>query len=178
MAHEKRLQENLDTGKLWTAEGNASSGQEDAPQYKNDTAQGTRLQETQKGQTFRKRRWMGPECNNDTRDRGLRQQLQGSMQIKNPGTRWQLPLKMERTSEEFDRKAFGLEFVKWVTGISNGLWKMRNCNFVEGSAPSKGEKQGVGILEGSTPPKQKKTLLAALAYEELDMWEHQPLQGL
>jgi hypothetical protein len=31
--------------------------------------------------------------------------------IKNPGTRWQLRLKIGRTSEGFDRKAFGLEFM-------------------------------------------------------------------
>jgi hypothetical protein len=61
---------------------------------------------------FGKRRWKGPECNNGIRDRGLRQQLRGSKWIKNPGTRRQLPLKIKRTSEEFNRKAFGLEFVK------------------------------------------------------------------
>jgi hypothetical protein len=31
--------------------------------------------------------------------------------MKNPGTRQQLLLKIKRSSEEFNRKAFGLEFV-------------------------------------------------------------------
>jgi hypothetical protein len=31
---------------------------------------------------------------------------------KDPGIRWQLRLKIERTSDGFDRKSFGLEFVK------------------------------------------------------------------
>jgi hypothetical protein len=39
----------------------------------------------------------GPEC---------------KIRVKDPGTRWQLHLKMERTSERISRKAFGLEFVK------------------------------------------------------------------
>jgi hypothetical protein len=33
------------------------------------------VQETQKGRTFRKRCWKGPECNNGIRGRGIRQQL-------------------------------------------------------------------------------------------------------
>jgi hypothetical protein len=50
-----------------------------------------------KGRTFRKRCWKCLERNSD---------------IKNPGTRQQLHLKIERTSEEFDRKAFRLVFVR------------------------------------------------------------------
>jgi hypothetical protein len=38
--------------------------------------------------------------------------------MENPGRRRQLRLKIDRTSEEFDRKAFGLQFVKLATGMS------------------------------------------------------------
>jgi hypothetical protein len=71
----------------------------------------------------------------------------GKIGIKNPDPRWQLRLKIERTSEEFDRKAFGLEFVKRATGKSSGLWKMRNW----------------ALCRGWPSPKRNKTLLAALA---------------
>jgi hypothetical protein len=47
--------------------------------------------------TDMKRIWMGPEC---------------KIGIKDPGTRWQLRLKIERTSDGFNRKTFGLEFMK------------------------------------------------------------------
>jgi hypothetical protein len=51
---------------------------------------------TLKGRTSRIKHWKGPEC---------------KIKITDPYTRWQLRLKIERTTEEFDRKAFGLEFV-------------------------------------------------------------------
>jgi hypothetical protein len=50
-----------------------------------------------------KRLWKCPECKNGIRDRGLRQQLQGRMRIKNPGTRRQLHLKIEGTSDRIDK---------------------------------------------------------------------------
>jgi hypothetical protein len=40
---------------------------------------------TPKGQTSEMRRWKGPECNNDMRDRGLKQQLRGNERINNSG---------------------------------------------------------------------------------------------
>jgi hypothetical protein len=42
---EERLQKNLDPGKLWTTEGIGHSQQENDPQYKSGTVQGTRSQE-------------------------------------------------------------------------------------------------------------------------------------
>jgi hypothetical protein len=54
------------------------------------------VQETRKGLTYRKRCWKDPECNNG---------------IRNPCTRWQPCLKIKRISQEFGRKALGLEFV-------------------------------------------------------------------
>jgi hypothetical protein len=50
---------------------------------------------------FGKRCWKCPEHNNG---------------IRNPGTRRQLRVMIARTSEESDRKAFGLESVKRATG--------------------------------------------------------------
>jgi hypothetical protein len=44
------------------------------------------VQDTRQGRTFGRRRWKGSECNNDIRDRGLKQQLRGSKQIKDPDT--------------------------------------------------------------------------------------------
>jgi hypothetical protein len=64
-----------------------------------------------KGRTFGRRRWKYPERNNV---------------IRNPGTKRQLRLKFEETSEEFDRKALDLEFVKRATGMSSRLRKIRN----------------------------------------------------
>jgi hypothetical protein len=49
-----------------------------------------------KGRTKEKRMWKSPEC---------------KIGIKDPGIRRQLRLKIERTSDWFDRKALGLEFV-------------------------------------------------------------------
>jgi hypothetical protein len=89
--------------------------------YRNDV-----VQETQKGRTFGKRRLKGPECNSGIRDQGLRQQLQGSKRIKNPGTRRQLCLKIKRTSDGVNRKAFGLEFVKRGPGMSSESRQIRN----------------------------------------------------
>jgi hypothetical protein len=106
-----------------------------------------------KGWTFGKKRWKGPECNNGIRNRGLRQQLRGSKQIKNQGTRRQLRLKNKTTSEEFNRKVFGLECVKRATGMSIRLWKMRNWTLWMGWPPSRVENQELGILEGLAPSK-------------------------
>jgi hypothetical protein len=44
--------------------------------------------------------------------------------IKDPGTRRQLHLKIERMSERIDRKAFGLRFVKRAPGMPSGFQKM------------------------------------------------------
>jgi hypothetical protein len=63
---------------------------------------------TPKGRTSMKKGLKGPEC---------------KIGIKNPDTRRQLLHKIERISEEFDRKTFGLEFVKRATGISRGCGK-------------------------------------------------------
>jgi hypothetical protein len=83
----------------------------------------------------------GPRMKNGIRDRGLRQQLQGDKRIKNPGTRRQLNLKIERTSEEFNRKALVLEFMKRATRMFSGLRKMRNLTLWKGRPPLKRKKR-------------------------------------
>jgi hypothetical protein len=52
---------------------------------------------TQRGHTEEKRCWTGPKCN---------------MGITDPGTQQKLRLQMERISDGFDEKVFGLQFVK------------------------------------------------------------------
>jgi hypothetical protein len=94
MAQGKRLQENLDTGKLWTVEGIAAA-------CRSGTAQGTKQKDdiapkSPKWQTFGKRRQKGPECKNGIRNWGLRQQLQGSKWIKNLGSRRPLHPRKEK----------------------------------------------------------------------------------
>jgi hypothetical protein len=81
-----------------------------------------------KGQTEENKRLKGPECKNDVRYRELRQQFQGKTKIQDLRTRRQLRLKSESNSSEFDRKAFGLEFVKRANGMSNGFRRIRKWN--------------------------------------------------
>jgi hypothetical protein len=60
---------------------------------------------TPKGRTSRMKRWMGPEC---------------KIRIKDPYTRQQLHLKIERISEEFDKKTLELEFVRRAREMDDG----------------------------------------------------------
>jgi hypothetical protein len=94
--------------------------------------------------------------------------------MKNPGSRRQLLFKIERKSEEFGRKTFGMEFVKRATGISNGLRKTRNWTLWRGWPPPKWKIKDWALWRGRPHPKRKETLLAALGY----MWEHLPLKML
>jgi hypothetical protein len=81
------------------------------------------------------KRWKGPE---------------GKIGIKDLYTRRQLLLKIERTSEGMDRKAFGFEFVKRATGMFIGIWEGERLGSVEGSAPSGARKQESDVVEWST----------------------------
>jgi hypothetical protein len=99
----------------------------DQGQCKNDVAL-----KTTKGWTFGKKCWKGPGC---------------KIGIKNPGTRQQLCLKIKRTSEGFDRKAFGLEFVKQATGMSSGLGKVRDWTVWRGRPPLEWKKNLLALLE-------------------------------
>jgi hypothetical protein len=60
------------------------------------------------------------------RGRGLKQQLRDNERINHSNTRRQLRLKIQRTSEEFDREAFGLEFIKRPNRTFGGSLKIRN----------------------------------------------------
>jgi hypothetical protein len=53
----------------------------------------------------------------------------------------QLCLKNERTSEELDRKTFGLEFVKRAFGISGGLQRLMDRTLWRGRPPPKRKKK-------------------------------------
>jgi hypothetical protein len=97
---------------------------------------------TLKGRTSRKKHWKGPEC---------------KTRIKNPGTRQKLHLQIKRTSEEFNRKAFGLEFMKQATRMSSGLWVMRNWTLSRGWPPPKQKIKDWAFWSGRPPPKQKET---------------------
>jgi hypothetical protein len=82
---------------------------------------------TQKGRTEENRQLKDPECKN-----GLREQFQGETGITNTRTKWQLRLKSERTTSEFDTNAFGLEYVKRANGMSSGLRKIRKLTLWRG----------------------------------------------
>jgi hypothetical protein len=60
---------------------------------------------TPKGQTFKKRRWKGPECNNGIRDRGLKGQLRlGSKMAFNKTVRQTFGLEVAKRVLEFSIK--------------------------------------------------------------------------
>jgi hypothetical protein len=52
-----------------------------------------------------------------------------------------LHLKIERTSEELDRKAFRLEFVKRAFGTSSGLQRLIDRTLWRGRPPPKRKKK-------------------------------------
>jgi hypothetical protein len=112
--------------------------------------------ENSKGQTSGMRRWKGPECNNGMRDRDLKQQLWGNERINNSGIRRLLRLKIERTSEELDRKAFGLDFIKRAIGISIVIESNKDWTLLRGWPPPKLKKKqqtahGVGADNVEAP---------------------------
>jgi hypothetical protein len=77
---------------------------------KNETRDNV-VQGNLRGRTLGRRHQPKPEC---------------KIGMKDPGTRQQLHLKIERISDGFDRKAFRLEFVKQAAGMSSGLQKVRD----------------------------------------------------
>jgi hypothetical protein len=82
--------------------------------------------------TFRMNSWKSPEC---------------KIGIMDPGTRRQLRFKIEKTSDEIDRTAFGPQFVKTARGMFSGLRKVTDWT----------------VWRDLRPPKRKTTLLALLA---------------
>jgi hypothetical protein len=59
----------------------------------------------------------------------------------NPGIRQQLHFKIQRISEEVNRKASGLDFIKQATRMSNRLQKMRKWTLWRGWPPLKLQKR-------------------------------------
>jgi hypothetical protein len=87
---------------------------------RNKFARGTR-----KGRTLGRRQLMRQEGTNGTRNRDIEEQLR---------------LGSETTTSEFDRKTFGLEFVKQATRMPSGLQRMRNWTLRRGRPPPKRKK--------------------------------------
>jgi hypothetical protein len=68
----------------------------------------------------------GPECKNDIRDRGLKQQQRGSERIKNLGDRRQIYVRNKRITSMIYRTSIEPEIMKRAVGISRGLRRIRN----------------------------------------------------
>jgi hypothetical protein len=81
--------------------------------------------ETMKGQEETVK---GPECNNGIRYQGLRQQLQGKIGIKDPNTRRQLHLRIEKMSHEIFRGKIANQVVGTPRGLKRTmdwiLWRV------------------------------------------------------
>jgi hypothetical protein len=64
---------------------------------------------------------------------------------------------------EFDRKAFGLEFVKRASGMFSGLWNVRDWAVWRDRCPLERENKDLTLWRGRPPLKRKKSLLAMLS---------------
>jgi hypothetical protein len=94
----------------------------------------------QRGRTCKMRPWIGLECNNGTRGRGLNQKLQGRSRIKDPDAKLQLHLRIEQTSDGIDVKIFRLENEKRTTESFMVLRKMKKWTLWKGRPPPKWKK--------------------------------------
>jgi hypothetical protein len=94
-------------------------------------------QEAQKQRKVRKTLWKGLEYNSGLRDRGLRRQLQVKIVIKDPCTRRQLRLRIEKTSGEIFRG----KIAKQVVGTSSGLRRIRKWTLWSGQPHPKRKKK-------------------------------------
>jgi hypothetical protein len=79
----------------------------------------------------------GSECSNGIRVQGLKQQLWDNQRISNSGTRQKPHLNIERTSEELNREAFGLEFVKRAFRISSRIQGIEDWTLWRDRSPPK-----------------------------------------
>jgi hypothetical protein len=68
--------------------------------------------------------------------------------VKDSGTRRQVRLKIERTSDGFNKKAFGLEFVKQSSRDVQRVAESEGLDIVEGSVSSGAGNQGLDIVKG------------------------------
>jgi hypothetical protein len=99
----------------------------------------------------KKRLWKGLEC---------------KIGIKDPGRRWQLCCKIERTADGFNKLAFRLEFMKRAAGMSSRLQKLRDWTFCRGQPPPEREIRDWTLWKCLAPSEME---------EEPDMSEHWPL---
>jgi hypothetical protein len=120
MTQEKRLQEYSDPGQLWTAAGIGRRRNKGEPPCKRYTAKGTWTSEkgkedtaprTPKGSTCKMKFGKDPTC---------------KFRIEDPDVRRRMRLKIERSSEETDRKGFEPEFVKRATRMCSGLQRVQD----------------------------------------------------
>jgi hypothetical protein len=97
-------------------------------------------QEIPKRRAEENKRWKGPEYENDIRDRGLKQQLRGNKQTKNPTTndieRWnpgeRAPLRSGGTRKKDICDIFREKIMEHVVGTSSGLRRRKNWTLWRG----------------------------------------------
>jgi hypothetical protein len=95
--------------------------QRDDPPCRSGTMQGKRRREKLRWRNMERR---APTGRTDVKR--LSKDPDCKMGIKDTGTRRQLRLKIERTSDRFDMKAFILEIAKRAAGMSTGLREIRD----------------------------------------------------
>jgi hypothetical protein len=102
-------------------------------------------QEIPKRRTEKNKRWKGSECENGVRDRGLKQQVRGNKQTKNPTTNniegWNAgeptPLGSGGTCKKDIRDIFREKIMEHVVGISSGLRRRKKWILWRGRPPPK-----------------------------------------
>jgi hypothetical protein len=94
----------------------------------------------QRGRKCKKRPWIGSECNNGIRDRGLNHKLQGRIGIRDADAILQMCLRIERTSDGIDVKHFRLHNEKRTAESLMALQKMKKWTLWKGRSPSKWKK--------------------------------------
>jgi hypothetical protein len=95
----------------------------------------------QRGRTCKMRPWIGSKCNNSIGDRGLNQNLQGRIGIKNPDAKLQLRLRIEQTSDEIGVKIFKLVNEKRTAESFMALRKIKKWTLLRGRPPPKRKKK-------------------------------------
>jgi hypothetical protein len=90
----------------------------------------------------RMRCWIGSECNNGIKDRGLKQKLQGIKQIKDQGGRLLLCPRNERTSSWTYRKTIDrVKIAKQKAGCYAASRKIKDWTLWRGRPPLKRKKK-------------------------------------
>jgi hypothetical protein len=106
-------------------------------------------QEIPKRRTEENKRWKGPECENGIRDRGLKQQLRGNKQRKNPTTndiegwnpRERAPLGGGGMRKEDICDIFREKIMEHGIGTSSDLRRKKNWTLWRGRSPPKRKKE-------------------------------------